>query len=330
MAFTDEIKIKLSAGKGGDGVVRWRHEKYKEKAGPSGGNGGRGGNVVVKAVRDIFRLSHYAQFSELSAENGEDGMKDSRAGAKGEDLLLHFPLGSVIKNQETEEEWELLNEEDEVIILKGGKGGLGNEHFKSSKNVTPQEQTDGKKGETAVFLVELRLIANIGLVGLPNAGKSTLLNFLTGANSKVGNYRFTTLEPHLGSLHGIIVADIPGLIEGASEGRGLGHSFLRHISRTELIAFCVSAEGKSVVDDFKAVKKELDLYDSRILLKPKILIITKEDIVDEETLKKKIQVLKKEIEIDIVTVSVLDDRSVSDLAKYLVNVVKKNKNKKLS
>lgn len=330
MAFTDEIKINLSAGKGGDGVVRWRHEKYKEKAGPSGGNGGRGGNVTVKAVREVFRLSHYAQFSELSAEDGEDGMKDSRAGAKGEDLVLSFPVGSVVKNKETGEEWDLLNEDDEVVILKGGKGGLGNEHFKSSRNVTPQEQTDGKQGQKADFFVELRLIADIGLVGLPNAGKSTLLNFLTGANSKVGSYRFTTLEPYLGSLHGIVVADIPGLIEGASEGRGLGHSFLRHISRTGLLAFCVSADGDNLVEDFEAVKQELNLYDPKILLKPKVLIVTKTDTVDKETLNKKMNSLNKKTGLEITAVSVLNDKSVSDLSKYLLDTVKKNKEKKLS
>ncbi len=323
MAFTDELKINLSAGKGGDGVVRWRHEKYKEKAGPSGGNGGRGGDVYAKAVRDITKLSHYAQFSKLSAKNGQDGMKNSRTGAKGEDLVLFLPVGSVIKNEDTGEKWELLKEGDEVILLKGGKGGLGNEYFKSSKNITPKEQTDGKSGESAKFSIELRLIADIGLVGSPNAGKSTLLNSLTGAKSKVGNYRFTTVEPYLGSLHGVIIADIPGLIEGASKGKGLGHSFLKHISRTRILAFCISSESKDLLSEFEAVKNELELYDPEILIKPKIIIITKSDVVGREDLKKLKDNVSEETGLDTYSVSVLDDDSIDELSKGLVGLVKK-------
>ncbi len=322
MAFTDEINIHLSAGKGGDGVVRWRREKYKDKAGPSGGNGGRGGNVRIQAVRDVSKLAHYAQFPQLLAEDGQDGMKDSRAGAKGEDLLLYFPVGSIIVNKDNGDRWELLSEGDEVTVLKGGKGGLGNEHFKSSRNVAPKEQTDGKPGENADFHIELRLIADIGLVGFPNAGKSTLLNSLTGAKSKVGNYRFTTLEPHLGSLYGVIIADIPGLIEGASEGRGLGHSFLRHISRTGLLAFCLSADSKDIIGEFEAVKEELGLYDSEILKKPKIILITKSDTVDKKSLEKLKNVVAKGTDLPVHSVSILDDDSLKNLSKLLVKTAK--------
>lgn len=324
MAFKDEINIYLKAGNGGDGVVRWRHEKFREKAGPSGGNGGRGGNVVVKAIRDIYRLNHYAQFTELSANNGQDGMKDSRTGAKGEDLELFFPVGSVIFNKKTGDSWELLKEGQEEIILKGGKGGLGNEYFKSSKNVAPKEQTDGKPGEEADFYIELKLIADIGLVGLPNAGKSTLLNSLTGAKSKVGNYCFTTLEPHLGDLHGIIVADIPGLIEGASEGKGLGHSFLRHISRTGFLVFCISAESDDVVLEYEAVNEELNLYDKKMLKKPRIVLITKSDLVDRKKIEIMIKKFKKRIKVPIYSVSILEDEAITKISKILIDKVSKD------
>ncbi|MGM0482264.1 MAG: Obg family GTPase CgtA [Patescibacteria group bacterium] len=317
MAFTDEININLKAGKGGDGVVRWRHEKYKEKAGPSGGNGGRGGDVKAVAIRDIFRLSHYAQFPELSAQDGEDGMKDSRTGGGGDDLVLDLPVGSVIINTETGEKFELLKEGEEALLLRGGKGGFGNEYFKSSRNVTPREQTDGKPGESAEFHIELRLIADIGLVGFPNAGKSTLLNSLTGAKSKVGSYKFTTIEPYLGDLHGVIIADIPGLIEGASQGRGLGHAFLRHISRTRLLVFCVSADSEDVVKEYEAVNKELESYDISMLEKPSVLVITKSDVVDKVQLEK----IKKETSaktgLSVYSVSILDDESLKDLSEKL-------------
>lgn len=325
MAFTDDLKIYLKAGKGGDGVVRWRHEKYKEKAGPSGGDGGRGGDVKVQAVRDITKLAHYAQFPELTAGNGEAGMKDSRTGAGGEDLLLYFPVGSVITNLETGEEWELMNEGDEVVVLKGGKGGFGNEYFKSSRNVTPMEQTDGKPGEEAEFHIELRLIADIGLVGFPNAGKSTLLNSLTGAKSKVGNYKFTTLEPHLGALYGVIIADIPGLIEGASEGRGLGHAFLRHISRTGLLAFCIAADSEDPVSEYEAIKEELRLYDKELLSKPRIILVTKSDKAEKEIVEKVKESLSSKKEVPVYSVSILDDQSLKELSDDLVKLVRENK-----
>ncbi len=326
MAFTDEINIHLKAGKGGDGVVRWRHEKYKEKGGPSGGNGGRGGDVVIKAVRDVYRLSHYAQFPELSAENGQDGMKDSRVGAKGNDLELFFPVGSVILNKSTGERWELLEEGQEGVILKGGKGGLGNEYFKSSRNVTPMEQTDGKPGKEADFCVELKLIADAGLVGIPSSGKSTLLNTLTGAKSKVGSYDFTTLEPHLGDLYGVIIADIPGLIEGASEGRGLGHSFLRHISRTGILVFCISADSSDVLSEYELVDKEISLFDEELSKKSRIVVITKSDLVEDQKIEDLKEKLSNKIKVPVYSVSVLDDVAVKDLSDTLVEKIKKDRN----
>jgi ABC-type multidrug transport system ATPase subunit len=213
MALIDEVQIHISAGRGGDGVVRWRQEKFKPLSGPGGGNGGPGGDVYIQAVSDIGYLDFYRHTKEFQAEHGHPGGNNSRQGATGESLTLKFPVGSILSNRSTGEVFELDHVDQKILILKGGRGGLGNEHFKSSKNVTPRESTPGQPGESADFDVELRMFADIGLVGLPSAGKSTLLNALTNAKSKVAAYHFTTLDPHLGAFYEFIIADIPGIIE---------------------------------------------------------------------------------------------------------------------
>lgn len=223
MAFVDEMRIHMRAGNGGRGIVSWLHEKGKEYGGPAGGDGGNGGNVYVKAVRDIGILAKYRHEKEFSAEKGENGKSKSMHGRNGDDCEILLPVGSVVTNLSTKKTVELLVEGERVLLLNGGRGGYGNEHFKGSKNIRPYEWTPGKPGEEADFFIELRLVADAGLIGLPNAGKSSLLNELTNATAKIGNYQFTTLEPNLGDFYGYILADIPGLIEGASEGKGLGH-----------------------------------------------------------------------------------------------------------
>ena len=242
MAFVDELKIHLKAGRGGDGVVRWLHLKGKEYSGPCGGNGGKGGDVYIKAVRNSSILEKYKHNVELHADNGNPGEDRSKTGADGEDYVMELPLGSYVRNLETGVDYELLEDGQTIKVLRGGNGGLGNEMFKGPINRAPVQSTSGKDGEEADFYIELRLIADYGLIGLPNAGKSTLLNTLTNSRSKVGNYRFTTLEPHLGDMYGVVIADIPGLIEGASEGKGLGHKFLRHIQRTGALLHCIAAD----------------------------------------------------------------------------------------
>ena len=266
MAFIDEIKFNVEAGRGGDGVVRWRQEKFVPKGGPSGGDGGNGGDVYAVATRELYHLEHYREKRNLRAGDGEPGGSKSLTGANGDDLTLKFPVGTVLTDLERDISYDLMDEKP-ILILKGGRGGIGNERFKSSINQTPMESTKGYEGEGADFHAELRLIADVGLVGYPNAGKSSLLNSLTNAGAKIGDYPFTTLDPNLGSMYGIIIADIPGLIEGAAEGKGLGHKFLRHIRRTKLLLHLVSFENPNMMKAYDSIRTELGDFDPTLLEK---------------------------------------------------------------
>jgi len=315
--FIDEMNLHLRAGRGGDGVERWRHEKGKEYGGPSGGNGGKGGDIYVVAVKDIGILASYRNTKEFSAPNGVPGGKDRQRGEGGYDLEIKLPVGSRITNQTTGHVIELLEEGQKVLLLKGGRGGLGNEHFKSSTNTNPTETTPGELGEEADFHIELLLVVDVGVVGLPNAGKSSLLNALTSAKSKVGDFPFTTLEPSLGDFHGIIIADIPGLIEGAAEGRGLGHKFLRHIERTRTLVHCISCEVEDPVESYKLVRKELELYNKEIMDKPEVVLLTKTDMVSEEEVESRLAMLRV-VSDNVHTISVLDDDKVKSFGDYMV------------
>ena len=314
--FIDEIQLSLKAGRGGDGVVRWRHEKGIELGGPSGGNGGKGGDVYALGVRDIGILSMYRNNKNFEAGRGEDGAKSLKQGREGNDIEIKLPIGSRIKNLTTGHIVEILKDEEKILLLKGGRGGLGNDHFKGSTNTRPKQWTPGEGGEEAVFDIELLLIVDLGLIGLPNAGKSSLLNALTAAKSKVGAFPFTTLEPGLGSFYGLILADIPGLIEGAAKGRGLGHKFLRHIERTNSLIHCISSELDDPIGAYKIVRKELELYNKDILNKPEILVLTKTDMISEEEKNNKISMLNK-ISPHVYEVSILDDALVSKLGATL-------------
>lgn len=324
MALIDEVKIHIKSGRGGDGVVRWRQEKGKPLSGPGGGNGGSGGDVYAVAVSDIAYLDYYRHSKKFEAKNGEPGSNFGKKGADGENLILQFPVGSILKNKETGEIFEMTKIGEKKLILKGGRGGLGNEYFKSSRNTTPKESTQGAIGEDADFEIELRLFADVGLVGLPSAGKSTLINALTNAKSKVAAYHFTTLDPHLGAFYEFIIADIPGLIDGASEGKGLGTKFLRHIARTKAIAHVISLESETIAADYVTIRGELEKYDPELAKKDEVIIFTKSDTVDEKVLKTKMKEMKKYLKgKESFVVTVYDENSVKELRDGLVKILRK-------
>lgn len=280
--FIDELTIKCKAGNGGDGVVRWRQEKFVDRGGPAGGDGGRGGDVYMRAVRDVSLLGKYTGSNEFEAESGEAGAKRNRHGKNGGDLYIEVPMGATVTDIERERVYTFMEEGETHKVLRGGRGGLGNEHFKSATNRTPTESTAGKKGEKGVLKIELSLIVDVGLIGFPNAGKSTLLNALTNAHSRVGAYPFTTTEPHLGELYGFILADIPGLIEGAGEGKGLGDKFLRHVSRTKMLVHCISLENEDVMSAYHTIRSELAKFDEGLTKKDEWIVLTKSDLMPDE------------------------------------------------
>ncbi len=326
--FIDEIKFYAKAGRGGDGVVRWRREKFIDKGGPNGGDGGRGGDVYALAVADIHLLSKYKHKKAFEAEAGESGGGGSRHGKDGKDLIIELPIGSVITNVENGASVSLEEVGQKELLLKGGEGGYGNEHYKSSTNVTPKTASKGLAGENGNFKIELELFADVGLVGMPNAGKSSLLNSITNATAKIGSYQFTTLDPNLGDFYGYTIADIPGLIEGASEGKGLGVKFLKHIKRTKMIAHLISLENENPMKVYKQIRKELENYDKTLLEKDEVIILTKTDVLDfsSPTTKKSFEKIKKEFEKlgkPVFTLTLFDDESIKSFMDGLVKILRK-------
>jgi GTP-binding protein len=328
MAFLDHVKLNIKAGKGGDGVVRWRTARAEDMGGPAGGDGGKGGNVYVVGQRNLHTLHHYAQAKDFFAEDGANGGGDKKHGKSGEDLYLKFPLGSTLYVEEYDRTIDLLEEGQTELLFNGGFGGMGNTQFKSSTNRSPEEFTPGKIGEFGTVTVNLKFIADVGFIGFPNAGKSSLLNALTNAQSKVGNYNFTTLEPHLGDFYGHILADIPGLIEGASDGKGLGIKFLKHVERTGLLVHLIDSKEKDFVKAYNTIRKELGKYNLELLSKKEIVMVTKIDNIFpnvKELSKGKVS-LKKFVKPKETKVKVLK-LSAKDLKKYSKSEVKEMKDK---
>lgn len=284
--FTDRVKLELSAGKGGNGVIAWRREKYIPKGGPAGGNGGRGGNVIVVADQQMPSLDWYRNRRMLKAENGGSGGSNCRQGKKGSDLTLKVPCGTLIKDAVSGEILaDLTEDKQQIALCTGGKGGLGNDFFKTPTNRAPNYCTPGKSGDSCEVELELKMIADVGLVGYPNAGKSTLISTLANIKVKVAPYPFTTLKPNLGFIQfadrsRIFIADIPGIIEGAHLNKGLGFEFLRHIERTKLLLYVIDAsgiDGRRPIDDLKVLRKELAKYNEELLERPYLVVLNKCD-----------------------------------------------------
>jgi len=291
--FVDYVKIFIRSGKGGSGSAHLRREKYVPKGGPDGGDGGRGGHVIVRGNEQLWTLLHLKYTKHIHAPDGVSGSGSEKKGADGEDVYLEVPLGTVARRADTGEVlFEILHHGQEEIIARGGRGGLGNVHFKSPTNQTPRYAQPGEPGEEGWFILELKILADVGLVGFPNAGKSTLLSVISAAKPKIADYPFTTLVPNLGMVSyrdfkSFVVADIPGIIEGAAEGRGLGLRFLRHIERNSMLLFLVPVTAENIAAEYNILINELRKYNPELLYKKRMLAVTKCDLVDEATLQQK-------------------------------------------
>lgn len=286
--FIDYVKFCSRSGAGGPGAAHFRREKYVPKGGPDGGDGGRGGHIILRGNKQLWTLLHLKFKKHVIAVNGKSGEGGRRSGADGKDVILEVPLGTIAKNVDTFEQiLEITKDGQEVILTPGGKGGLGNDHFKTPTNQSPRYAQPGESGIEEWLILELKVLADVGMVGFPNAGKSTLLSVISAAKPEIADYPFTTLVPNLGVVKyrdykSFVVADIPGLIEGASEGKGLGHRFLRHIERNSILLFMIPADSNSIKDDFDILLEELKKYNPELLDKKRILAVTKSDLLDEE------------------------------------------------
>lgn len=315
----DDVKIKIKAGRGGDGAVAFN--RVKMALGPTGAGGGNGGNIWFEGVSDLGALGQFRYKKELAAENGKRGKAQFNDGQNGEDLILKVPVGTVIHNLSNGKKEEIISIGQKFLAANGGRGGKGNFKFRSSTNTSPEEFQEGLPGEEFELRLELKLIADVGFIGLPNVGKSSLLNQLTNSKSKVANYSFTTLEPNLGVYYELILADIPGLIEGASDGKGLGLKFLRHVERTKTLFHFVSAESADPVKDYQVVRKELGAYNQELLKKPEYVFLSKADMFDKKEITEKLGELKT-VSPEAMAISVIDDKSLDRVEKILRKIIK--------
>ena len=317
--FVDYVKINVASGKGGKGSTHLRREKYVAKGGPDGGDGGRGGHIILKGNSQFWTLYHLKFKRHFKAENGGDGGKNRITGSNGKDIYIDVPLGTVVKNSIDDKIlFEITEDGEEKIICEGGKGGRGNWHFKSSTNQTPRYAQPGITKQEMQITLELKVLADVGLVGFPNAGKSTLLSVITDAKPKIGNYEFTTLKPNLGIVNykdfkSFVMADIPGIIEGASEGKGLGHYFLRHIERNSTLLFLIPADSNDIVQSYSVLLNELKKYNPELLDKSRLIAITKSDLLDGELEKEIASELGKTINVPFTFISSTSNVGLSKL-----------------
>ena len=299
--FVDYVKIHTKSGNGGGGSTHFRREKYIPKGGPDGGDGGRGGHIIVRGNKQLWTLLHLKYHKHIKADHGVHGSGALKTGAQGKDSYIEVPLGTIAKDGETGEVlFEITEDGEEQIIERGGRGGLGNNHFKSPTNQTPRYAQPGESGMEGWKILELKILADVGLVGFPNAGKSTLLSVLSAAKPEIGDYQFTTLRPNLGIVsyrdhRSFVMADIPGIIEGAHEGKGLGLRFLRHIERNSVLLFMIPADSTDIKKEYKILLKELKKYNPELVHKTRLLAITKSDMLDELMMKQMTKLLPKDL-----------------------------------
>ncbi len=329
--FTDYVKIYAEAGKGGNGAISFRHEKYVAAGGPDGGDGGKGGNVYFKVDPDANTLIEFRFKKKFKAENGENGQGARKYGKSGESLYIPVPIGTVVKDSQTNEVLaDLSTPGQEALILKGGRGGLGNSHFATSTRQAPRFAQDGEPGDNKEFILELKLLADVGLIGFPNVGKSTFLSVVTLATPKIANYHFTTIEPNLGvvtSKYGdsFVIADIPGIIEGASQGTGLGIEFLRHIERTRVLLHFIDvsgSEGRNPLEDYKVINAELKKYSEKLSKRTQIIVANKADIIQDDEKYKELENIAKENSQKIFKISAVTGEGIDNLMKYVSDLLK--------
>ncbi|MDO8496215.1 MAG: GTPase ObgE [bacterium] len=324
--IVDDLTIRIEAGDGGRGIIAFN--KNKGALGPTGGRGGNGGNIYFIGISDLGALNSLRNQKVFEAEDGKNGRHQLNDGTAGENLIIKVPIGTVIHNLDTRIDHEIINVGEQILVAKGGHGGKGNFLFRGPHATSPRRFQEGLPGEKFNIRLELKMIADVGIIGLPNAGKSSLINELTLANSRVANYPFTTLEPHLGVFYDLILADIPGLIEGASGGKGLGIKFLRHIERTRILFHLISAESKKPISDYKTIRKELGAYSKSMLKKDEYLFLSKTDMVGAKDVKKTLTKLKK-LNKNVLPLSIHDFDSIQKVNKILQKIQKqKNTNKK--
>ncbi len=332
MSFVDRVEVSIKAGDGGDGTASFRHDKFKALGGPDGGNGGDGGNIILQASRNQNTLADFRYKKQLSADSGKRGGKAKKHGKQGADSIISVPIGTIVYNSQGDVLADFTSDSQQKIIAKGGKGGFGNAHFVSSTRQAPRVAEKGEPGEQLSAVFELKMIADVGLVGLPNAGKSTLLSVISNARPEIADYPFTTLTPNLGvvdvdSKTSLLFADIPGLIEGASEGKGLGDEFLRHVERTSVLVHLIDSYSQNVVVDYKTIMAELAAYETDLSGRLQVVVLTKIDGQNTDDLNKKIQKIKKVVPTDtqVLSISSLSGEGLPQLLRDVKELVANSK-----